>query len=80
MITAEKVNKLSNLDKDQLQGALTTAGYAMCEKLLQSKFVGITTGGDFCYQFTYKDTYSGLLSIGKLFVNIDATGNIVAEY
>jgi hypothetical protein len=80
MITAEKVNKLAHLNTDQLETALTTAGYSMFERLMQSKFVGITTGGDFCYQFTYKDNDSGLLSIGKLFVNIDEAGLIVADY
>jgi hypothetical protein len=80
MITAEKVNKLASLSTDQIEGALTTAGYSKSERVLQSKFVGITNGGDFCYQFTYKDNDSGLLSIGKLFVNINATGEIVADY
>jgi|LauGreDrversion4_2_1035121.scaffolds.fasta_scaffold184667_2 hypothetical protein len=80
MITAEKVSKLASLNKDQLEGALTNAGYSMLERPLQSKFVGITNSGDFCYQFSYKDSDTGLLTISKLFVNIDATGNIVAEY
>lgn len=80
MITAEKVNKLSTLTADQLNSALVNSGYNGFEKAKTCKFVGITTNGDFCYQFTYHCNNYNVAKIDKLFVNIDATGNIVAEY
>lgn len=80
MITAEKIAKLSTLDANGLDNALINSGYSMFERPKTAKFLGITTGGNFCYQFTYKDNDSGLLSIGKLFVDIDETGKIVADY
>ena len=80
MITAEKVSKLSTLTADQLNSVLVNSGYTGFEKAKTCKFVGITNNGDFCYQFTYTCNNYNIAKIDKLFVNIDATGNIVAEY
>jgi len=78
MITAEKVSKLSTLKAKDLDTALKNAGYSAYERPMDCTFLGITTGGDFCYKFTYREDESW--SYGKLFVNINATGMIVAEY
>jgi hypothetical protein len=80
MITAEKITKLSTLKPKDLDAALTTGGYSMFERPLTCKFLGITTGGDFCYQFTYVDSTEGEVSTGKLFVKIDKADKIVADY
>jgi len=80
MIPADKIVKLSTLNAKNLDQALINSGYTMFERPKTAKFLGITNGGDFCYQFTYKDNHSGELSKGKLFVNMDETGKVVAEY
>ena len=80
MITAEKIKKLSNLSSAGLTQALTNAGYSKQEFILDREFVGITNGGQFCYKFAYKDSDTGELSNGKLFVSINETGLIVADY
>jgi hypothetical protein len=78
MITAEKVSKLSTLKAKDLDNALHNAGYSMYQRPMDAQFIGITNSGDFCYKFTYREDDSW--AYGKLFVNIDATGKIVAEY
>lgn len=80
MITAEKIKKLSNLTAFGLDQALRNAGYTMFERVMNSEFLGITNSGDFCYKFTYRDSTEGTWEYGKLFVNINETGLIVAEY
>ncbi len=77
MITAENVVKLSTLKAKDLDIAMKNSGYSG-ERPMDCTFLGITTGGDFCYKFTYRDDESW--SYGKVFVNINATGKIVAEY
>ena len=80
MITAEKIAKLTTLKALDLDRALVTSGYSMFERPRTAKFLGITNSGDFCYQFEYKDNDSGDITAGKLFVNLDEAGNVVAEY
>jgi hypothetical protein len=80
MITAEKINKLSTLSNTGLDQALRNAGYTMFERVMEREFLGITNNGDFCYKFTYRDSTEGTWSTGKLFVNLNETGLIVADY
>jgi hypothetical protein len=80
MITAEKVSKLSTLKAKDLDTALKNAGYSAYERPMDCTFLGITTGGDFCYKFIYRDSTEDTWAYGKLFVNINATGLVIAEY
>lgn len=80
MITAEKIKKLAHLSNTGLDQALSNSGYTMFERVMQSEFIGITNSGDFCYKFTYRDSTEGTWAYGKLFVNMDETGKVVAEY
>jgi hypothetical protein len=78
MITAETIQKLSNLSTRGLDQALSNAGYRDVERVMDREFLGITNGGEFCYKFTYRDEESW--SYGKLFVKFNDAGLIVAEY
>lgn len=82
MITAEKITKLGYLNTEQLDNALQAMGYltTMYDPIMESKFLGITNGGDFCYQFAYIDSDIKKLSTGKLFVSVNETGTVVAEF
>ena len=80
MITASKIAKLSNLSSSGLDQALRNAGYTMFERVMDREFLGITNSGDFCYKFIYRDSTEGTWAYGKLFVNINETGLIVADY
>jgi hypothetical protein len=80
MITAEKINKLSNLSSAGLNQALSNAGYTMFERVMDREFLGITNGGDFCYKFIYRDSTEGTWAYGKLFVKTLDDGTIVADY
>jgi hypothetical protein len=80
MITAEKVNKLIKLQPNQLDQALITQGYTGFERVMACEFLGITNSGDFCYKITYRSMDQGTWDYGKVFVNINETGQVVADY
>lgn len=80
MITAEKITRCSNLNSTQLE-KLLRKNYPG-DMVLTSKFTGITNAGEFCYTIQYKDEDSKTgLGLGKVFVNLDSTGDeLVADY
>ena len=80
MITAEKVQKLSNLSLKNLADALTNKGYTEFERPMQATFLGITNSGDFCYKFVYRCRDEGTWAYGKLFVNVDDNNRLIADY
>ena len=80
MITAEKIAKLSALKARDLEDALKNSGYTHqdYDRPVDCEFLGITNSNDFCYKFMYREEDGW--SYGKLFVNIDAMGKVVAEF
>ena len=84
MITAEQLKKLTSLKKDAVVGALESAretpSWAYAIKKI--KFLGITNGGQFCYEIGYQDIdLAGQgLTFCKVFVDLDEKEEPVAEY
>lgn len=78
MITADKIRKLAYLDTVKLEAALQK-NYPK-DRVLTSKFLGITNGGEFCYQIQYFDQYSESNVLGKVFVDLDVSDEPVAQY
>jgi hypothetical protein len=79
MITAEKLATLTQFSAVALTRAINLAGYKE-DKFLAARFLGITNGGQFCYQTTYKDI-DGELALGKVFLSYDAAdGSVKADY
>ena len=78
MITAKTIRQLSGYNAMSLTGVLRDSGYTDgCP--LSAEFVGITTGGQFCYRIEYRD--EGAVAQGKVFVSYDAlTDQVVAEF
>jgi hypothetical protein len=70
MITADKLTLLTNMPAAMLQQALgkQAKGY----ELTGAKFLGITNGGQFCYNVVYKVKDDGKDS-AKVFLSYDPT-------
>lgn len=77
MVTAEKINKLAYLSMEQLEQALDKN---VRDPIKVSHFIGITNGGQFCYDVLYFDTDKGEDSCTKVFVDLDIAGRPVAQY
>lgn len=78
MITADKIRKLGNLDTRSIERALQK-NYSK-DTVKASKFLGITNGGQFCYQIQYFDAYNGEDALGKVFVELDTSDEPIAQY
>jgi hypothetical protein len=70
MITAEMLTTLTTFTTEALGRAVNT-------EFLTSKFLGITNGGQFCYQVRWEDQYGG--AQGKVFLSYNpAEGKVSA--
>jgi len=80
MITEQKIRKLAYLDTMQVESALRK-NYAK-DRVVKSRFLGISNGGQFCYEIGYQDPdLEGQgLTYCKVFVDLDVNEQPVAEY
>ena len=79
MITVDTITKCAYLSTLTLEEALRK-NYPK-DKILQSYFIGITNGGQFCYDISFPDSESKSgLSRSKVFVTLDVAGQPTAEY
>jgi hypothetical protein len=78
MITDYKIKKCMYLSTSQLEKALNFM-YPE-DRVLQSKFLGITNGKQFCYEIGYNDEELGGLAFTKVFVDLDCNEEVYAEY
>ena len=80
MITADKLNTLTQLGPKGLAVVLDNSGYSMCA-FKTAEFLGITNGGQFCYKVTYYDDNGEGEAVGKVFVTYDhAADSITADF
>ena len=78
MITADKITKLAYLSTIQLEAAIQK-NYPQ-DRFTTSRFLGITNGGQFCYEVRYFDLIEGEDCFTKVFVDLDCRDQPVAEY
>jgi len=80
MITEYKIRKLAYLDTQSLEAAVQKNHPE--DRFIQSKFLGITNGGQFCYQIGYQDPdLNGQgLTYCKVFVDLDTHEEPVADF
>lgn len=77
MITAHTLKRLSTLDSKVLTGLAQGAYAKRKDKFTGAKFLGLTTGGEFCYSVTFK--VEGGTDSAKVFVKLDpATDRVSA--
>lgn len=80
MITAEKLQFLTSMNKTELAQTLNVSGYTGAS-FKSVKFLGMTNGGEFCYQVTYYDDAGEGDTVDKVFVNYKhAAESITASY
>jgi hypothetical protein len=80
MLTAERLESLIKLDKNGLVKLLANAGYTGAS-FKSAQFIGITNGGQLCYQVVYYDDAGIGEEVGKVFVTYDhVTNTIKADY
>ena len=78
MITAEAITKLAFLSTSQLEFAVRK-NYPK-DSFISSKFLGITNGGQFCYQAGYNDEELNGPAFVKVFVELGLDGQPVGQY
>lgn len=80
MILADTLKLLSTQTPTGLSQILKSSGYTGCF-FKSAKFLGLTNGGDFCYQVTYHDDAGEGEAIGKVFIKYDQANNsITADF
>jgi len=78
MITADKLVLLTNMPAAMLTMCAQDAGYKGPE-FSSCKFIGITNGGQFCYQAVYH--VKGGTDSTKIFLTYDPTEDqVIADY
>lgn len=78
MITAYKIARLAHLPTEQLERAVRK-NYPE-DSFISSKFLGITNGGQFCYEVMYFDVDEEGNAYTKVFVDLNESEEPVAEY
>ena len=76
MITADTLNFLTKMTPQGLTALIRKAGYRE-DKFISAKFLGMTTGGQFCYSCTYPGEFE---DVCKVFVYQGSDGTLRAEY
>lgn len=78
MITASKLNELITLGPKSLTRIVQASGYKK-DTVNEARFLGMTNGGQFCYEVDYDDF--GTPTKTKLFVNYNpSSGVVTADY
>ena len=78
MITDYKIKRCMYLSTPELEKALNSM-YPE-DRLISSKFLGITNGKQFCYEVLYFDDNLGENAYTKVFVDLDYNDVPYAEY
>ena len=78
MITEYKIRKLAYLDTQTLESALQK-NYPE-DRIIKSRFLGITNGQQFCYEILYFDEDLGENAFTKVFVDLNPSEEPAAEY
>jgi len=78
MILADTLQTLTTFSAAALTRAIQDAGYPE-DEFLAATFLGITTGGQFCYQVQYNGGDQGLLT-GKVFLTYHAAGPLHGSF
>lgn len=80
MITADTLSRMTTITAEGLTTLIQQSGYKE-DKFKEAKFLGITNGGQYCYQVLYFDTEQGEDYFTKVFVTHDQfEQTTVAEY
>jgi len=80
MITADTLRRMTGFTAEALTDLIRQAGYKG-DKFKESKFLGITNAGQYCYQVLYFDDNLGEDAYTKVFITHDQfEQSTVADY
>jgi hypothetical protein len=79
MILADELNRLVTLDRYELSNILADSGYTGMS-FNSVKFLGISNSNTFCYSVKFFDESGEGEETGKVFVNKNTTGELVADF
>ena len=80
MILADTLKMLTSQTPTGLALILKHSGYTGCS-FKSAKFLGMTNGGEFCYQVTYYDDAGTGEEVGKVFVKYNtADHSMTADF
>lgn len=69
---------LSKWTKEDIIRALDRRGYT--DDIVSAKFAGVNDRNQAMFDIAFEDTMDGGIGYGKVFVFIDASGELVADY
>ena len=80
MISAEKLKTLISLEHRDLADLLSKNGYSVAS-FKNSRFVGLTNGGELCYRVTFYDESGSGEETGKVFISYNSgQDRVLARY
>lgn len=80
MITAQELTRITTLTPGALTQMIREAGHKK-DQFLAARFLGITNGGQFCYEVEYMDKHEkDKVSRTKVFVSKHPYGSLEADY
>lgn len=80
MITADTLRTMTTFTAPALTRAIRDAGYRD-EEFKEARFLGITTGGQYCYEVLYFDEIMNGDAFTKVFLTHDQfEGTVSADY
>jgi len=79
MITADELQTYVSLTRHSLVQVLAESGYT-CASFKSTKFIGLTTGGEFCYSVKFYDESGEGETTCKVFVKKATDGKMIADY
>ncbi len=80
MITADTLSRMTTITAEGLTALIQEAGYKG-DTFKEAKFLGITNGGQYCYQVLYFDADYGEDRFTKVFVTHDQfEQSTIADY
>ncbi len=77
MITAETLERMTKLTRDDLAKTLDISGYPMSD-FETVKFLGLTNSEEYCYEVTFSD--GSERDWGKVFISISAEDGVLTGY
>lgn len=76
MITSSDISRCAYIDTSELEKMIQKK--SVNKKLMKSSFLGITNGGQFCYNVVYPDGQE--IKKSKLFVWINEADKLVVDF
>jgi len=79
-IEMERIMNISKWSKEDIRLALERSGYGMEEDLISVRFAGVNDRHQAVFDIAYPGDLCGSIDYGKVYVYIDKSGELIADY